>query len=121
MSQDLLEKILTNKLNEKIDLNELVNFLLTFKPGQYIYPSVIKRKFSISDMLVYDILNILEEENCLKMYYEVFCGFCSKSLGLYEYYSQLKDYTFCEDCEENNITLNNVKVVYKVVAEWKKK
>lgn len=116
MSQDLLEKILTNKLNEKIDLNELVSFLLMFKNGQYIYPSVIKRKFNISDMQVYDILNTLEEEKYLKMYYEVFCGFCSKKLAIYEYYSQLEEYTFCEDCEENNTTLNNVKIVYKVVA-----
>ena len=115
MSQDLLEKILINKIDNKIDIDELVNFLLGFKCGQYIYPSTIKRKFKLSDKEIYNILNILEKENYLKMYYEVFCGFCSKSLKLYEYYSQLEEMTYCDDCEENNVTLNNVKIIYKVI------
>lgn len=116
MSQDLLEKILINKIDKKIDLNELVHFLLMFKNGQYIYPSIIKRKFKISDKEVYNILNLLEEKKYLKMYYEVCCGFCSKSLNIYEYYSQLEKFTYCDDCEEYNTTLNNVKIIYKVVG-----
>ena len=115
MSQNLLEKILINKIDDKINFKELVNFLVMFKKGQFIYPSIIKRKFNISDEEIYNILNILEKEKYLKMYYEVFCGFCSKSLKIYEYYSQLEEMTYCDDCEENNITLNNVKIIYKVV------
>ena len=115
MSQNLLEKILINKIDDKINLKELVNFLMKFKKGQFIYPSTIKRRFNATDKEIYDVLNILEEEKYLKMYYEVFCGFCSKSLKIYEYYSQLEKMTYCEDCEEYNITLNNVKIIYKVI------
>ena len=115
MSQVLLERILVNKINKEINFNELVNFLSMFKNGQYIYPSAIKRKFKILDKEGDDILRILEEEKYLKMYYEVFCGFCSKSIGLFEYYSQLPKTIYCDDCEENNITLNNIKIIYKVV------
>lgn len=89
MSRDLLEKILINKLENEVNLNDIVDFLLTFKKGQFIYPSTIKRKFKMTDKNIYNILNLLEKENYLKMYYEVICGFCSKELKLYEYYSQL--------------------------------
>lgn len=116
MSQDLLEKILINKIDDKINLKELANFLSLFKRGQFIYPSTIKRKFKIPDKEIYNILNILEKEKILKMYYEVFCGHCSKSLKLYEYYSQLEETTYCEDCEEKKETLSNVKIIYKVVV-----
>lgn len=115
MSQDLLERILTNKISDGINVSELARFICTFHLNQYIYPSTIRRKFKISDSEVYKILQLLEEEEYLKMYYEVFCGFCFKSLGLYEYYSQLNDSTYCDDCDENSITLNNVKIVYKVM------
>lgn len=116
MSRDLLERILINKIDSKVNLNDMVDFLLTFKQGQFIYPSTIKRKFKMKDKEIYDILNLLEKEHYLKMYYEVFCGFCSKKLKLYEYYSQLEKITYCDDCEENNVTLSNVKIIYKVVV-----
>lgn len=114
MSQDLLERILINEID--IESNkELIEFLKKFKKDEFIYPSVIKRKFNLEDKQIYNILKLLEDENILKLYYEVFCGYCSKSLKLYEYYSELEKTIFCDDCEEESITLNNIKIIYKVV------
>lgn len=116
MLQGLLEKILKNELDDESNLAEIKSFFMMFKKGQFIYPSTIKRKFSLSDEVIYHILESLEREKYLRMYYEVICGFCSKSLGLYEYYSQLEEKTYCDDCEEDSITLKNVKIIYKVIG-----
>ena len=114
MSHDLLEKILKNKISDEIDFNKLVDFLLLFKKGQYIYPSVLKRKFDFSDSEIYNILNCLEGAGYLRMYYEVYCGNCLQPIEIYKYYSQIQDSIYCENCCESTNITDNVKVIYKV-------
>lgn len=112
MSHDLLEKILSNKV--KSDINRIVKFFNNYKKGDFIYPSVLKRSLDIDDKETYKILSILEKAKLLKINYEYFCYSCNSSSKLYEYYSELVESYTCEICEDS-LTLDNVKVVYKVI------
>lgn len=113
MSQDLLEKILKNKVDK--NLEKTIKFLLTYKKDDFIYPSVIKRKLKFEDKKVYEILSVLENNKIIKMYYEIFCYNCNRTIGLFEYFSQLEENMACENCEGSLNSMDNVKVVYKVV------
>lgn len=97
-----------------VDTRELIDFLLLFKKDEYIYPSTIKNKFKFDDKMIYNILNILEEHHLIKMYYELFCYTCNRSIRLYERFSQIDEMLMCDICE-TNFDLNNIKIVYKVI------
>lgn len=112
MSRDLLEKILNDK--NQLNIDEIIKFLITFKKGSFIYPSVLKRKFQMSDEDVYKILSKLEKEKVLKLFYELFCYQCNNSIGLFEYYSQIPTKIICEQCE-SYLGIDNIKIVYKVI------
>lgn len=112
MSQDLLEKILKNKI--KGELQDLIDFLKIYKKGSFIYPSALKRKFNYSDKEVYNILSILEKEKVITMFYEVICDNCNKSIQLVQSYKDLEEAYYCEDCENNFNALYSAKIVYKV-------
>ena len=113
MSQDLLERILKNKVDKNLD--EVIKFLITYKKNDFIYPSAIKRKLKFEDKKVYEILSVLENNGIIKMYYEIFCYNCNRTIGLFEYFCQLEQNMECENCEESLNSMDNVKVVYKVV------
>lgn len=112
MSHDLLENILTNNINS--DIEAIINFFNNYKKGDLIYPSVLKRHLNINEKEIYKIFSILEKSNLLKIYYEYFCYNCNSSSKLYECYSELPKSYVCENCEDN-LTLDNVRVVYKVI------
>lgn len=112
MSQDLLEKVLNNQF--ELDFSKkIVCFLKNYKKGDLIYPSLLKRKLNVNDDLVYKILSVLEKNNLLKINYEYFCYKCNSGSRLYQYYSEIPETYLCDNCEDN-LTMNNVKVVYKV-------
>lgn len=113
MSQDLLEKILKNEFNSNLD--ELVKFLMLFKKNDFIYPSTIKNKFKFNNKKIYTLFTILEKEKIVKIYYEIYCYTCSKSIKIYENFSQIEESLFCDYCETSIFNENNIKVVYKVV------
>lgn len=113
MSQDLLEKILKNKIDSNLD--EVISFFIRFKKNDYVYPSTIKRKLKLEDKKVYEILTHLENAGIIKMYYEIFCYNCSNSKGLYTYFSELEDNLICDNCENNLDSNYNVRIVYKVI------
>ena len=114
MSQDLLERILKNKFNHNID--ELISFLLLFKKNEFIYPSIIKNKFKYDDKEIYEVFNILEKQHLVKMYYELFCYTCNRSIKLYETFSQIEETIICDICENPLIiNKNNIKIIYKVI------
>lgn len=112
MSYDLLGKILSRQI--KSDINIIANFFDGYKKGDFIYPSVLKRKLNIDDKEIYIILSNLEKAGLLKINYEYFCYNCNTSSNIYEYYSDLPDLYTCENCDDD-LTLENVKVVYKVM------
>ncbi len=113
MSQDLLEKILKDKID--LNLDEAIKFLMKFKKNEYIYPSTIKRNLKIDDKKVYEVLTLLENAGIIKMYYEFFCYNCNNSKGLYTYFNELNDELVCDYCENKLNSNDNIKIVYKVI------
>ncbi len=113
MSRILLEKILKNEFS--LNFEKIIDFLLIYKKGDFIYPSVIKEKFNFDNKSVYELLSILEKEKIVKMYYEAFCYNCNKSIKRYETFAEIDDSFLCDNCEDTLYFENNIKVVYKVV------
>ena len=114
MSHDLLEKIVKKSVKSKSSIDDIVVFFESFHKGEYIYPSVVKRNFNLEVNEVYKILSSLEQNDFLKIYYEFFCYTCNSCSQLFEYFSQLKESYICNICEQE-LSINNVKVVYKVI------
>lgn len=49
----------------------------------WIYPGVLKRKFSLSIPEIYDFLSELEKQGILQSYYELYCSNCQNLWGQY--------------------------------------
>jgi len=113
MSRNLLEKILDD-IQITTNKNLLIEFLCSYKLNEYIYPSVISRKFKLPNEEIYKILTELEKSKIIKMYYEIYCLNCNHSNALVPFYNKIFDYTECDSCSEK-LTVENVKVVYKVI------
>lgn len=116
MLQNLLKKIFCD--DSIIDLKKLEKFLLLYEINDYIYPSVLKNEFNLSTENTYKILSILEKEKILKLVFFVECYECNRKVKEYDAMWKIKN-VICDDCENELIFPDNVKVVYKVVVEWK--
>ena len=113
MSQNLLEKILQDDFNYYT--KELIDFLMLYKKNDFIYPSAIKNKFSFDDKTIYNLLSILETNQIVKMYYEVFCYNCDRSMKIYERFNEIEEIAICDMCENSMYYDTNLRIVYKVV------
>lgn len=111
-----IEPILAKQLNKETT-EAILNFLKNYKCGMYIYPGVIKRKFSISIEEIYSLLNELEKIGVLQSCYELVCSKCQKVMGTVRLFNELPDTFTCELCGEELPTLSNSVLIYKVVAE----
>ena len=59
------------KMNKNIDSIALTNFFKNYRKNMWIYPGVLKRKFSLSIPEIYDFLSELEKQGILQSYYVV--------------------------------------------------
>ena len=50
------------KMNKNIDSIALTNFFKNYRKNMWIYPGVLKRKFSLSIPEIYDFLSELEKQ-----------------------------------------------------------
>lgn len=112
----VIEKMI-KQLNSDLDATPIVEFFRNYKKGMWIYPGVLKRKFSLDMNQVYELLSSLEKEGILQSYYELYCGHCQKSMGTVELFNQLPDYFECEICGEELPALENSVIIYKVVRD----
>ena len=63
----IIEMIIQQRLSNKVDKTELIVFFKNYKKNMWIYPGVLKRKFSLEITEVYDLLNELEEKGFYKV------------------------------------------------------
>lgn len=113
----VIEKMITQQLNNVLDTSVVVEFFRNYKVGMWVYPGVLKRKFSLDIQQVYELLSGLEQEGILQSYYEMYCGYCQKSMGTVELFNELPDTFECEICHSELPTLENSVMIYKVIRD----
>lgn len=113
----IIEIVIQNKLNKKVDKDNLINFFKRYRKNMWLYPGVIKRKYSLSIAETYDFLNELEKQGVLQSYYELYCSSCQKSMGTIRLFNELPETFECELCNEELQTLKNSFLIYKVIRD----
>ena len=76
----IIEMTIQRKMNKNIDSIALTNFFKIYRKNMWIYPGVLKRKFSLSIPEIYDFLSELEKQGILQSYYELYCHKLPKNL-----------------------------------------
>ena len=113
----VIEMTIKAKLNSDINVPEILDFFKHYKKNMWIYPGVLKRRFSLELAQVYDFLSALESQEILQSYYELYCSHCQKSMGLVEVFNELPESFECELCHSELPALENPVVIYKVVRD----
>ena len=62
----IIEMTIQRKMNKNIDSIALTNFFKNYRKNMWIYPGVLKRKFSLSIPEIYDFLSELEKQGILQ-------------------------------------------------------
>ncbi len=122
MLQSTLAKIETlinqNELMNNIDSKRVSNLLIHYKKDMWIYPSVLKRKLQVDLRTAYSILDLLEDQDLIERYYELYCFDCQHSTGLLKKtMNEIPDKFECDTCQRALFALENCRVVFVVVAE----
>lgn len=122
MLQSTLAKIETlinqNELMNNIDSKKVSNLLNHYKKDMWIYPSVLKRKLQVDIKTAYSILNLLEDQDLIERYYELYCFDCQHSTGLLKKtMNEIPDEFECDTCQRTLFALENCRVVFVVVTE----
>ena len=63
----IIEMTMTTQMNKNIDSIALTNFFKNYRKNMWIYPGVLKRKFSLSIPEIYDFLSELEKQGICKV------------------------------------------------------
>ncbi len=113
----IIEMTIQGKLNKNIDSGALIDFFRNYKKNMWIYPGVLKRKFSLSLPEIYDFLSELEKQNILQSYYELYCSNCQKSMGTVQLFNELPDTFECELCHSELSSLENSFLIYLVMRD----
>lgn len=119
MSPIILESI-RNWIRSNLDLGtekteEIATFFSTYTPGKWLYPGVLVRRYHLTTIQAYSLLDFLEQESVLESYYELSCGSCQKTTGtVYRTISELPNTFCCESCSKTNSAMENASIIYKV-------
>jgi len=105
------------KLNNTTNITALVDFFKNYKKNMWLYPGVLKRKFSLDLPEVYAFLSELENQGVLQSYYELYCSTCQKSMGTVELFNELPETFECELCHGKLPALENSILIYKVIRD----
>lgn len=113
----VIETTIQHQLNKNVDSAALIGFFKKYKKNMWIYPGVLKRKFSLSIPEIYDFLSALEEQEILQSYYELYCSNCQKSMGTVRLFNELPDTFECELCHNELSSIENSFLIYLVVRD----
>ena len=107
-----------NELINNVDSKKVSNLLNYYKKDMWIYPSVLKRKLQVDIKTAYSILNLLEDQDLIERYYELYCFDCQHSTGLLKKtMNEITDEFECDTCQRTLFALENCRVVFVVVTE----
>ncbi len=113
----IIEMTIQNKLNNSVDVPAIIDFFKHYRKNMWIYPGILKRRFSLELSDAYGFLSELERQNILQSYYELYCCQCQKSMGTVELFNELPDSFECERCHAQLPTLENAILIYKVIRD----
>ncbi len=113
----IIGKTIGQQLNNGSDTTAVIDFFRNYKVGMWVYPGVLKRRFSLDIGTVYALFAALEREGVLQSYYEMYCSHCQKSIGTAVLFNQLPDTFECEICHSELPALENSVVIYKVIRD----
>lgn len=113
----IIEAILHKQLNNDALVTEMLEFFGHFRKNQWLYPGVLKRKFSLELSDIYTVLIEMEQQGVLQQYYELFCSCCQKSMGTVELFNELPPTFECELCNTELPTLENSFMIFKVLRD----
>ena len=113
----IIETAIQTKLNNNADVPAILDFFKHYHKNMWIYPGVLKRRFSLELPEIYEFLVELEQQNVLQRYYELYCSQCQKSMGIVELFNELPDFFECELCHAQLPALENAILIYKVIRD----
>lgn len=113
----IIEIAAQGKLNNNTDIPAILDFFKHYRKNMWIYPGVLKRRFSLELSDVYAFLYELEEQKILQSYYELYCSQYQKSMGTVELFNELPDFFECELCHTQLPALENAILIYKVIRD----
>lgn len=113
----IIEMTIQSKLNKKLDTSSILDFFKNYRKDMWIYPGVLKRRFSMDIPDVYTLLSELEREKIVQSYYELYCSQCQKSMGIVELFNELPDFFECELCHAELPAAENSILIYKVIRD----
>lgn len=113
----IIETAIHNKLNNTADIPAILDFFKYYRKNMWIYPGVLKRRFSLKLPEIYELLVDLEQQNILQSYYELYCSQCQKSMGIVELFNELPEVFECELCHAQLPALENAILIYKVIRD----
>lgn len=113
----IIESAANDKLNNTVNISALLDFFKNYKKNMWIYPGVLKRKFSLSLVETYEFLAALEKKEILQSYYELYCSNCQKSMGTVRLFNELPETFECELCHNELNTIENTILIYKVIKD----
>ena len=111
-----LEEILNAEFNyDTKKKHEIIDFFSLFKPKDWIYPGVIKRRLNLAIEDAYKILEALKSEGIIESWYEYCCVHCQRTLGTVQYFNELPEYFECDFCGEILNAMENTIKIYRVL------
>lgn len=113
----IIEMTLYKTKNNEESVPDILDFFKHYKKGMWVYPGVLKRKFSLELSNVYAILSDLEKQGIVKSYYELYCSQCQKSMGTVEVFNEIPEFFECELCHSDLFGLENAFLIYKVIRD----
>lgn len=115
------------KINETIKKESLLSanqivlldkFLVTYKKDDYIYPGALIAKLKIESLLAYKVLRKLEKAKFIRKSFEIYCCDCGEFQGkIYDYFSEIPDKMYCNQCLKRLDPIDDVIIIYKVIED----
>lgn len=104
-----------SKLN--INVDALIGFLAYYKAGDWIYPATIHRKLGFDLKVIYEALELLQQNNYVEQFLEIYCPNCQRYTGqFFKTIGEVPSEAYCSNCDfEITNPLEHASVVYKVI------
>lgn len=107
-----------NSMLNKMEQEKFIDIFRHYSYGKWVYPGAIHRVTKIDIKVVYQVLNLLENENFVEHYYEIICKECKRSIGkVYKNIDDIPLDCYCENCENSDIAIDNAILIYRVLVE----